>query len=71
MSSLIKTHFIEPTLDIPGQRSGAQDDVSVSAPSSVQSFPPNAGEGDVQFLNLELTPPPHVTVHGVQYDQSE
>ena len=52
-------------MTIPGQGLGLQV-LSVAILLPTQLFPPWAGKGASQFLDLVLLPVPHVTLHTVQ-----
>ena len=49
---------------IPGHPFVLHEGLSIEEPG--QGLPPFAGDGLVQDLDLDLVPPPHVTVHDVQ-----
>lgn len=54
---------------LPGQSIIWQLELSVDGPRSEQSFPPCIASGLVQFLYLNITPPPQDDEHADQADQ--
>lgn len=63
--------YIYKIYNLPGHGSILHFIVSVDDPNEEQSLPPNSGEGLLHWRDLSDSPPPHVTVHGVQSLQGE